>query len=68
MENTINQMTIMIMPTGTYPFYVISHNQIVEWLPYVINILTNSMFEVLIRRWAIGVDLLFHVALNDVAC
>ena len=61
-ENNIKQMATTTTLTGQYPFHEIFHNQIAKWLSYVLDSLTNSIFEVLSRRWAVGVDLFFHVA------
>ena len=62
MKNNISQMATTTTLTGPYPFHEIFHNQIAKWLPYVLESLTNSIFEVLNRGWSVGVDLIFHVA------
>ena len=61
-KNNISQMATTTTLTGPYPFHEIFHNQIAKWLPYVLDSLTNSIIDVLNRRWAVGVDLIFHVA------
>ena len=53
-QNKISQTTTTT--TGPYHFHEISHNQTGKQLPYVLNSLTNSIFEVLNRRWACSTD------------
>ena len=51
MKNNISQMATTTTLTGPYPFHKIFHNQIAKWLPYVLDSLTNSIFQVLNRWW-----------------
>ena len=44
-------------PTDPYTCHEIFHKQIVKWLPYVLDSLTNAMIEVLNRRWAVGEEI-----------
>ena len=40
----------------------IFHNQIAKWLPYVLDSLTNAIFEDLNQCGAVGKDVVVHVA------
>ena len=62
MENNISQMTNTTPPTTRYPFTEISNNLIAKWLSNVLDNLTNSIFEVLNQRWAVGKDVVPYMA------
>ena len=50
-------MTTKTTSTGPYTFYEIFLNQITMWMRYVIDSLTNSIFEVLHQCCTIGKNL-----------
>ena len=64
MKINICQITITARPTSPYPFHEVL-KQIAKWLPYVLDSLTNSIFQVLNRRWAVREDLVFHVTSRE---
>lgn len=52
--------------TESYPFNKIFHHHITKWLLFALNSFTNSIL-VLNERWAVGVDLIFHVPAKEEA-
>lgn len=58
MKNNISKMTTT---TGPYFFHEIFHDQISNWLPYVLDSLTNSILGILNRSWFVDEDVLFQV-------